>query len=371
MFDASETAQTEGDGPEGSDKPGISNNKLFLKYTNSQRPRAPSTGARSTSARSNRSTGTSNGTPTPTSNRTISSAHHPSVPLPPPEAGAFPKEPGHTKGSLGKLVLQSTEHNKNVPPVRGSETPSTVDSPTGSDSDSWGHSTTSTRPPSRVPSRAPSMSRGKSGAEADRISKTPVATAKKEPDSAAIVAAALEKTKLSKAVVAAEVVPSAPPSKPPSRPPSVNSDSGHHRFTLKDLLANGPKLNRRSSARSTASSKKSDSDGERRSTAGESTASLSKKYGVCERVAIGKGATSVVRLAHKWDHQEEKLYAVKVRVSATVDPPNVLGPLTFGAIRNSASAGRTRLRRNMSRSLRPSSASPQPCTMRTSSRPWI
>ena len=47
--------------------------------------------------------------------------------------------------------------------------------------------------------------------------------------------------------------------------------------------------------------------------AGESTtASLLKKYGVCEKVAIGKGATSVVRLAHKWDRSEEKLYAVKV-----------------------------------------------------------
>ncbi len=40
--------------------------------------------------------------------------------------------------------------------------------------------------------------------------------------------------------------------------------------------------------------------------------SLLKKYGVCEKVAIGKGATSVVRLAHKWDRSEEKLYAVKV-----------------------------------------------------------
>ena len=79
-------------------------------------------------------------------------------------------------------------------------------------------------------------------------------------------------------------------------------------------MASGPKLNRKSSARSTASSRKSDSDGERRSTAGDSTTSLSKKYGVCERVAIGKGATSVVRLAHKWDRSEEKLYAVKVRL---------------------------------------------------------
>jgi protein-serine/threonine kinase len=33
---------------------------------------------------------------------------------------------------------------------------------------------------------------------------------------------------------------------------------------------------------------------------------------VCEKVAIGKGATAVVRLAHKWDRSTEKLYAVKV-----------------------------------------------------------
>ena len=40
-------------------------------------------------------------------------------------------------------------------------------------------------------------------------------------------------------------------------------------------------------------------------------ASLLKKYGTCERVAIGKGATAVVRIAHKWDKSTEKLYAVK------------------------------------------------------------
>jgi hypothetical protein len=39
---------------------------------------------------------------------------------------------------------------------------------------------------------------------------------------------------------------------------------------------------------------------------------LTQKYGVCQKVAIGKGATSVVRLAHKWDRSEEKLYAIKV-----------------------------------------------------------
>lgn len=46
---------------------------------------------------------------------------------------------------------------------------------------------------------------------------------------------------------------------------------------------------------------------------GNTTTSLLKKYGACEKVAIGRGATAVVRLAHKWDKSTEKLYAVKVR----------------------------------------------------------
>ncbi|KJA21951.1 hypothetical protein HYPSUDRAFT_139852 [Hypholoma sublateritium FD-334 SS-4] len=101
----------------------------------------------------------------------------------------------------------------------------------------------------------------------------------------------------------------------PKKPASVHSDKGEssHKFNLKDLLASGPKLNRKSSQRST-SSKKSDSDagdGRGKSVAGESTASLTQKYGVCQKIAIGKGATSVVRLAHKWDRTEEKLYAIK------------------------------------------------------------
>jgi serine/threonine protein kinase len=62
--------------------------------------------------------------------------------------------------------------------------------------------------------------------------------------------------------------------------------------------------------RSTGSSKKSESDGGAKSVA-ESTTSLLKKYGVCDNGAIGKGATSVVRLVHKWDRTEEKIYAVK------------------------------------------------------------
>ncbi len=89
-------------------------------------------------------------------------------------------------------------------------------------------------------------------------------------------------------------------------PSATGSDHGGHRFTLKDLLASGPKRNRRLSA----SSRKSDASSDRADA--QSATSLLKKYGVCDRVAIGKGATSVVRLAHKWDRSEEKLYAVKV-----------------------------------------------------------
>ncbi|KAJ7474295.1 Pkinase-domain-containing protein [Mycena latifolia] len=119
------------------------------------------------------------------------------------------------------------------------------------------------------------------------------------------------------------------PARAPSRAASVASESSHtsHKFTLKDLLASGPKLSRRSSARS-ASSRDSGSEASHqshshpssyskppksaRSTGGDSAASLTKKYGVCQKVAIGKGATSVVRLAHKWDRSDgEKLYAVK------------------------------------------------------------
>ncbi|BGP26305.1 serine/threonine protein kinase FSK [Rhodotorula toruloides] len=50
---------------------------------------------------------------------------------------------------------------------------------------------------------------------------------------------------------------------------------------------------------------------ETRSRGGQSNASLNKKYGVCDKVIVGKGATAVVRLAHKWDRSTEKLYAVK------------------------------------------------------------
>ena len=88
------------------------------------------------------------------------------------------------------------------------------------------------------------------------------------------------------------------------------------KFTLKDLIGmgdGGAKLSRRpSAAGSTKGSDKGSTKGSERDYGdGNSTASLLKKYGICDRAAIGKGATAVVRLAHKWDRREEKLYAVK------------------------------------------------------------
>ncbi|KAJ1309720.1 hypothetical protein OPQ81_006485 [Rhizoctonia solani] len=97
--------------------------------------------------------------------------------------------------------------------------------------------------------------------------------------------------------------------RPPSRPPSVSGDG--HKFNLKDLLASGPKPTRKSS---NGGSRKSDAGSEKggtRSVVSGASGGRLDHYGICERVAIGKGATSIVKLAHKWDRTEEKLYAVK------------------------------------------------------------
>lgn len=124
--------------------------------------------------------------------------------------------------------------------------------------------------------------------------------------------------------------------RPPSAAGSTSGGEGTGRFSLRDLLSSGPKLSRKNSA----SSKKSVSSGgggvvagimgigggsksaskggstkgskagsAKGSTAGDSA--LESKYGIYGKMAVGKGATSVVRLAHKWDRTEEKLYAVK------------------------------------------------------------
>ncbi|KAL1406047.1 hypothetical protein Q8F55_007730 [Vanrija albida] len=97
---------------------------------------------------------------------------------------------------------------------------------------------------------------------------------------------------------------------------TVKEESGGSKFTLKDLIGGGKtsdsKLTRRPSDKgSTRGSDRGSTKGSDYGGDNNSTASLLKKYGVCDRAAIGKGATAVVRLAHKWDRREEKLYAVK------------------------------------------------------------
>lgn len=286
MLDSSEdTAQTDGEGTDGSDKPPHGN----LPFSTS-----------GTSSTHSQSTIMPTKSDTPT--LTNAMAHSvKSYPLPPPDTLiAGDKQPGNTRGSLQKLAEVpssngSTSSSENIHTKPSSSTTSqqsstpsspTIASPTESD---YGTSAPPSRGPSRPPSqpasRAPSMSAGVSGGKILGL------TSRKEP------------------------TPARP--KPPSSVHSDKGDGGSHKFNLKDLLANTPKLSRKSSQRST-SSRKSDSDagevngGKARSTAGDSAASLSQKYGVCQKVAIGKGATSVVRLAHKWDRSEEKLYAVKV-----------------------------------------------------------
>lgn len=175
----------------------------------------------------------------------------------------------------------------NVDRIRaGSTTPPSVYSPsaTHSESDGWPSAN-----PSRNPSRAPSFS----GTRVERglpRQRQPIPQPLTQPSSQA------------------RLQPPAGMKPPPFRNPPPSDHSGQ-KFNLKDLLAGSPGLVRRASQRS-AGSKQSGSE-RGASSIGETTASLSKKYGVCERIAIGKGATSVVRLVHKWDRTEEKLYAVK------------------------------------------------------------
>ena len=122
----------------------------------------------------------------------------------------------------------------------------------------------------------------------------------------------------------------------------VVSSSGN-KFTLKDLIGMGDGQGKMSRRPSTAGSQKGSDRGSTKGSERDygdngSTASLLKKYGICDKAAIGKGATAVVRLAHKWDRREEKLYAVKV--SNNLPVPHVLI-----SCRNSESVVRMRRRR--------------------------
>ena len=245
-----ETSQAEGEGPDGSDKPPRSSTNNHTRPLNGSRMNSHPPVPPTTNGTKKRRGERSN------------------VPLPDREASSHPKQPQIVAGAFAK----------DVPGLHSS--PSTT-SLSSSDRESW--SPPSSKAPSRRSSRAASFNVGKlSGLLSPK--KTPVIP----PPAAA-----------------------EPPPTPRSKgPSSVHSDTAQ-KFTLKELLGTAPKLGRRSSARSTGSSKKSESDGGAKSVA-ESTTSLLKKYGVCENSAIGKGATSVVRLVHKWDRSEEKIYAVKV-----------------------------------------------------------
>ncbi|KIY62077.1 Pkinase-domain-containing protein [Cylindrobasidium torrendii FP15055 ss-10] len=242
------------------------------------------------------------------------------VPMPPPDARAYPKSPGETMLSLSKANLASGNiptpppmHDKHISAGSASSTPS----PSVSDSE-WG-SAPSTRANSRAPSRAPSMSAGTAGNKVTNGSAkfiTPAKNGKQQPPPPHGSAP----NSPSATLLDSQQHSSSTSTIRPKAPSVISHDGGGHKFTLKDLLANGPKLSRKSSQRSTGgSSRKSDGDsdagggggGRARSAAGESVGSLTSKYGVCHKVAIGRGATSVVRLAHKWDRTEEKLYAIK------------------------------------------------------------
>jgi protein-serine/threonine kinase len=209
------------------------------------------------------------------------------------------KQPGLTRGALERLTTVSLStasssssdlHKRQQSQHSPSSASPVPTSPTDSAPPSRGPS----RPPSQPASRAPSMSAGRSGG---RLQVTPL------PD-----AGGRER----RGSQASDFPPPTPINRRPSSVHSDRSEGGGHKFNLRDLLGSGPRLNRKSSQRSTSSRKSdSDTDGRPRSATGESTASMSQKYGVCQKVAIGKGATSVVRLAHKWDRSEEKLYAIK------------------------------------------------------------
>ncbi|KAF8631357.1 hypothetical protein AX15_002442 [Amanita polypyramis BW_CC] len=311
LASSDDSPQADGEGQDGSDKP---------PYTSSSKqplPRAVPLDTSSTTVTAPHTLAIlSSPTVTPAKMNGVpkDTKVYPSYPLPPPDSGTYEhKQPGHTRSSLQKIVAtipdatiaENKESNQSNPKphstklrsmssasrdsdyaIANSGPSSPLSSPTDSD---WATSAPPSSPPTRPGSRAPSVSAGVSG---NRVAPPPVDT-KSGKDK--------------------EGVPRTPSGKN-GKASSIHSD---HKFSLKDLISNTPKLARKISQRST-SSRKSDSDaegisvpGKARSTAGDSTASLSKKYGVCQKVAIGKGATSVVRLAHKWDRTEEKLYAIK------------------------------------------------------------
>jgi protein-serine/threonine kinase len=276
VLETPETSQADGEGPDSSDIPPHDDltprpNKAFHKQT-------------------------SNGLVLDSFKTALKMTETTSIPLPSPEAGAYPKEPGNTRCALEKLILAAAPpHDKHSSSSTLDSAPSSVIE-SSSPSDSECTSAPSSKPPSQVSSRTQSRAPSLSG---DKVTPSPAKAAPKKMPSSAPPTPMIPYSEPSSATTVR-----------PRAPSVASTDGSSHKFNLKDLLSNGPKLVRKSSGRSIGSSKKSDSD-DTKSNAG-STASLSKKYGVCQKLAIGKGATSVVRLAHKWDRSEEKLYAVKV-----------------------------------------------------------
>ena len=133
---------------------------------------------------------------------------------------------------------------------------------------------------------------------------------------------------------------------------SSNAQSDSSKSYLAILIASTPKLNRKSSGCSIGLSCKSNSNGDWTSATGESNISLTQKYDMCQKVAIGRGATSVIRLTQKWDKTEEKLYAVKVSPACScLSPPfpryYSMGPSMLitlpSSLRNSGSIARSRV----------------------------
>lgn len=202
-------------------------------------------------------------------------AHEPVPPTRTQRSLSTSSKSGEKKGFLAKMFHHDKSEKVALAVPRNGDSPPTTPA-AGSDSDL-----------SRPPSRAPSVKRNK-----------------EEESRPSGLARRLSERSISGSTAATSATATGP-----------KEESGS-KFTLKDLIGGGKtgesKLTRRPSDKgSTRGSDRGSTKGSDYGGDNNSTASLLKKYGVCDRAAIGKGATAVVRLAHKWDRREEKLYAVK------------------------------------------------------------
>lgn len=211
----------------------------------------------------------------------------------------------HREG--GHAVVDSQQGSPNGSQVTLHHTAGGLLPPTGSTAASRGStpdmSAVATRPGTASPSRHPSDSHS-------------AAPAGKAPVRRPSGGGALEhfKDKLQ-----ANGTPGGSGTHTPAQPEAGSAP--HREKTFKEQLAMLGSVSKLSRKPSNASRRSDDGKSEDHNAApkrapsvgGQSNASTSllQKYGVCEKVAIGKGATAVVRLAHKWDRSTEKLYAVK------------------------------------------------------------